>query len=110
MPQIWMTYDEVADLLQCGTDGTLARIKDDRLDRKISHDGRKRVKLNLALTGMFLERVRTQFSVQPVAVADPLDLAIDDLRKMHGQMADYGAHEDLLFDPEKPARKTTVAA
>ena len=106
MPQIWMTYEEVADLLQCGTEGALARIKDDRLDRKISRDGHKRVKLNLALTGIFLERMRTPFA--PVAV-DPLDQAIEELRKMHGQMADYGGHEADLFEPEKPADKTAAA-
>jgi len=108
MPQIWMTYEEVADLLQCGTDGALARIRDDRLDRKISHDGHKRVKLNLALTGMFLDRVRAPS--RDGLAANSLDQAIDDLRRVHGRMADYESHEDLLFEPASPDTKKTAAA
>ncbi|MCF8475530.1 MAG: hypothetical protein K9G60_00750 [Pseudolabrys sp.] len=91
MPQIWMTYEEVADLLACGTDQALARIRNDRLDRKISHDGQKRVKLNLALIGLFLDQVRAR--------TNPLDRAIADLQHVHGLMAGADPNEDLLFEP-----------
>lgn len=47
MPQIWMTYSEVAALLGC--DGDRARIQamQRSLDRKKSRDGLTRVKLDL---------------------------------------------------------------
>lgn len=91
MPQIWMTYEEVADLLDCGGDEVLTRVRDERLDCKISHDGHKRVKLNLALTGLFLDRVR--------ATALPLDRAVANLRQMHNLMAGRDPNEDVLFEP-----------
>jgi hypothetical protein len=117
MPQIWMTYEELGDLLQCGSDGARARIREDRLDRKISHDGHKRVKLNLMLTGIFLDRIRSHAYAQLEPAIDsaprefaPLDLAIEDLRRVHSQMADYDASEDGLFDVERPASRTGAAA
>lgn len=90
MPQIWMTYEEIADLLDCGGDGVLARVRDDRLDCRISHDGRKRVKLDMALTGLFFDRVR--------ATANPIDRAVADLRQVHGLMAGRDPNEDVLFE------------
>ncbi len=101
MPQIWMTYEEVADLLECGTDQALARIRGDRLDRKISHDGQKRVKLNLALIGLFLDRVRAR--------TNPLDQAIADLQHMHGLMAGADPNEDMLFEAPPRAAGSSAA-
>ncbi|MBI1204673.1 MAG: hypothetical protein GC182_19405 [Rhodopseudomonas sp.] len=101
MPQIWMTYEEIADLLDCGGDGVLARVRDDRLDCKISHDGRKRVKLDMALTAMFLDRVR--------ATATPIDRAVADLRQMYNLMARRDPNEDVLFAAASDDSAASVA-
>lgn len=81
MPQIWMTYDEVAGLLGCDTELAYERGLEERLDCKISRDGARRVKLNDALTEVFIEQLRAQ--------PRPIDAAIDGLRHMHGLMAGY---------------------
>ncbi len=81
MPQIWMTYDEFADLLETGAEQAYERGLEERLDCKISRDGQRRIKLNDALAGLFLDRNGAQRA--------PLDGAIDDLRNIHGLMTKY---------------------
>ena len=94
MPQIWMTYDEVADLLGCDTEQAYERTLQERLDCKISRDAQRRVKLNPRLVGVFLDQVRGQ--------PNPIDGAIDDLRSVHGLMTGSDRQPDLL---EKPAAR-----
>lgn len=70
MPQIWMTYDEIARLLrlQYGR----ARVKAIRrsLDRKKSRDGLTRVKLDVYWTAKFLAAVREPDPVLDQAIRD----------------------------------------
>jgi hypothetical protein len=80
MPQIWMTYEELAGMLDCTVMEARDRVHFERLDRKISHDGKKRAKLNAAMTGIFIERIR--MTSAPLAMAQ----AVDDLRAVHGLM------------------------
>jgi hypothetical protein len=79
MPQIWMTYEELAEMLDCTVMDVRERVQLECLDRKISRDGKKRAKLSMAMVGIFLERVKTIDSVA--------DLAVSDLRKVHGLMS-----------------------
>ena len=81
MPQIWMTYYEIADLLGCDVEQAYERGLAERLDCKISRDGHRRVKLNDALVGEFLDKFRTQ--------PQRIDEAIDGLRRVHGLMTGY---------------------
>lgn len=55
MPQIWMTYDELGDLLDCSMED--ARHFARALDRKKSRDGATRAKLDGSLTELFLARL-----------------------------------------------------
>src|SRR5664279_4326410 len=78
VPQIWMTYEELAGMLDCTVMEARDRAHFERLDRKISRDGEKRAKLNVAMTGIFIERIKTS--------ALAMDQAVDDLRAVHGLM------------------------
>ena len=49
MPQIWMTYEELAGMLDCTVMEARERVHLERLDRKISRDGKKRAKLSVAM-------------------------------------------------------------
>lgn len=91
MPQIWMTYDELATL--CGCDAGEARLPASHLslDKRKSRDGSTRVKLNLALTARFFAAIR-------VSEFD-LDLSIAGLRDTHRQMA------ELLMPEESGSRR-----
>jgi len=72
MPQIWMTYEELAGMLDCTVMEARDRAHFERLGRKISRDGEKRAKLNAAMTGIFIERIKTS--------ALAMDQAVDDLK------------------------------
>jgi hypothetical protein len=79
MPQIWMTYEEIADLI--GGDAHEARnhsIEQD-LDRKKSRDGQTRVKLDQPLVTVFFAKIR--------ATDSPLDKATRKLHEIHNDMA-----------------------
>ena len=79
MPQIWMSYDELAVLCGCSAMEAKLRVNHLSLDRKKSRDGITRVKLNLALTATFFEMVRqTDYN---------LDKAIEELHHTYHQMA-----------------------
>jgi hypothetical protein len=79
MPQIWMTYDEIAGLLGSTADAVRAQVLNRSLDRKKSRDGLTRVKLDSDWTAHFVAAIRD---------ADPLlDEAIRDLRTIRREMA-----------------------
>jgi hypothetical protein len=79
MPQIWMTYDEIAGLLGNSADAVRAQVLNRSLDRKKSRDGLTRVKLDSDWTAHFVAAIRD---------ADPiLDEAIRDLRTIRSEMA-----------------------
>ena len=79
MPQIWMTYDEIAGLLGCSADAARAKAVYRSLDRKKSRDGLTRVKLDSEWTAHFVTAIRE---------TDPaLDEAVRGLQTIHGQMA-----------------------
>ena len=79
MPQIWMTYVELAALCGCSASDVKLRVNHLSLDRKKSRDGITRIKLNLALTAKFFEMIKeTEYD---------LDAAIEELQQTYGQMA-----------------------
>lgn len=79
MPQIWMTYHEIADMLGC--EPHMARITtiERALDRKKSRDGLTRVKLDSELTARFVAGLRS--------ADEALDQAVRALLETHQAMA-----------------------
>src|SRR5262245_60666456 len=76
MPQIWMTYGELASLMGCSLQDAGDHANNARLDRRRSRDGTLRMKLDLALMQLFVARIR--------AVDDePLDRAMENARRAH---------------------------
>ena len=73
MPQIWLTYDELASLFECEPGNARAMVIGMRLDRRRSRDGNTRVKLNKTLTELFFERVLAHAAppVWDIALRDP---------------------------------------
>lgn len=79
MPQIWMTYPEIADLVGCHPEQARMQVANRALDRRKSHDGQTRVKLDALWTALFVERIR--------GTDLDLDRAISELRALHAEMA-----------------------
>ena len=78
MPQIWMTYHEIADMIGCDLETARSATIQRALDRKKSRDGMTRAKLDPELMGVFIAVIRN---------ADPdMDLAVRELRNMHQAM------------------------
>jgi hypothetical protein len=94
MPQIWMTYDEIAGLLGCSADAARAKAVYRSLDRKKSRDGLTRVKLDADWTAHFIAAVRE---------TDPaLDQAIRSLQTIRGEMTrDTGQIAGLEAAPDQ---------
>ena len=89
MPQIWMTYDELATLSGCTAAEAREQALQLSLDRRKSRDGNTRVKLNPALMNRFFETIRDTDSA--------LDKAVAALRETHRQMSGIlAAEQDSL--------------
>jgi hypothetical protein len=67
VPQIWLTYDELAALMDCDRASARAAAVAVRLDRRKSRDGQTRAKLTPSLTEAFLERMLRQRLGQEIA-------------------------------------------
>jgi hypothetical protein len=87
MPQIWMTYQELAGMLGCDETQARERAHFEGLDRKISRDGRKRAKLSMPLIAMFIEQIK--------AMDFNIDRAVNELRQVHGRMNDRAETIDV---------------
>lgn len=101
MPQIWMTYGEIADLLGCTAEAARAQAMIRSLDRKSSRDGLTRVKLDSDWTAHFITAVR----------ANPaLDQAIRDLQTIRSEMArDAGQIIRRQAAPHQPNSPSSAA-
>jgi hypothetical protein len=80
VPQIWLTYDELAVLMECDPAAARSAASAIQLDRRKSRDGNTRAKLNPALTEAFLDGVLRQRFDQEIAAC------ADDLRAMRERM------------------------
>jgi hypothetical protein len=87
MPQVWMTYEELAVQLDCTVMEACEQVHLERLDRKISRDGQRRAKLGLEMIGVFIERIK--------ANDYGVDRAVDDLRHVHGLPREPGSQNRL---------------
>lgn len=58
MPQIWMTYEELAVMLDCSIPEARERVQLERLDRKLSRDGKTRAKLSASMIAIFIDRLK----------------------------------------------------
>jgi hypothetical protein len=83
VPQIWLTYEELAVLLNCDPLRARHAAAVIPLDRRKSRDGRTRAKLTPALTEAFLDSLLRHRLEQDIAAC------ADDLREMRERMAAY---------------------
>lgn len=85
MPQIWLTYDELAAWLNCGRAEARAAVITIGLDRRKSRDGQTRAKLTQPLAEAFFHAMLHQRPEREVAAC------ADELRLMHERMAAHSA-------------------
>ena len=85
MPQIWLTYDELAALMNCDAAGARRAAMTIGLDRRRSRDGQTRAKLTPPLMDAFLERLLRERIERDIAACASA------LRAKHQQMATQSA-------------------
>jgi hypothetical protein len=85
MPQIWVTYDELAGLFDCEPLTARAIVMRMKLDRRKSRDGNTRVKLSAALNEMFFTKLFGRW------IDQELQACAGDLRALRENMAARGA-------------------
>ena len=95
-----MTYEELAGMLDCSVAKVRERILLQKLDRKLSRDGKKRVKLSLELISVFINRVK--------AGERSLDRAITDLKQAHRDMSGGSAGNDYQDQVENTVARRGV--
>ena len=75
VPQIWMTYSEIGELIGCDVDEARDQVVRRSLDRKRSRDGFTRAKLDAFWMAKFYATIRNADAA--------LDQAIRDLQAVH---------------------------
>ena len=85
MPQIWLTYDELATWMNCGPAEARVAAMAIGLDRRKSRDGQTRAKLSRPLAEAFLNGILRQRLEREIAAC------AGDLRTMHERMAKHPA-------------------
>jgi hypothetical protein len=86
VPQIWLTYDELAELMDCDAAAARTIAVAMPLARRKSRDGHTRAKLNGPLTDIFLDRITRDRLDRDSAVSDTTAYA-GKLRTLFEQMA-----------------------
>ena len=89
MPQIWLTYDELAALMDCDRAAARGAAVAIPLDRRKSRDGNTRAKMTASLTEAFLDALLWQ------RLERQLEACTGDLREVHERMARAPAHIQL---------------
>jgi hypothetical protein len=97
MPQIWMTYDEIASLFACEPASARDIAIRMELDRRKSRNGQTRVKLDTSLTALFLDKLLSHW------IDRELQACAGDLRAMRDRMA---AREDSTTAESRHAEAT----
>jgi hypothetical protein len=91
VPQIWLTYDELAALMACDRAEARGAAAAIRLDRRKSRDGHTRAKLTPSLTEAFLNGVLQQRLEQEIAAC------ASGLRTIHQRLADCPVAVPTLY-------------
>jgi hypothetical protein len=92
VPQIWLTYNELAAWMNCDRAGARVAAMAIGLDRRKSRDGQTRAKLTPALAQAFLDDILRQRLEQEIAAC------AGDLRLMRERMA---AHTTAVPQPRR---------
>ncbi len=82
MPQIWLTYDELATFMNCDAAAARGAAAAIGLDRRRSRDGKTRAKLTPSLEEAFLESLLQRRLEWEMA------RSASELRTIHARMAD----------------------
>ena len=99
MPQIWLTYDELAVLMKCDPIAARTITATLPLDRRRSRDGQTRAKLSPSLAEAFMD------GQMHLRVERAIDGCAGDLTAMHDRMA----ATSITLAPCRPDQRRAVS-
>jgi hypothetical protein len=74
MPQIWLTYAELSDLLKCDASAVRRVVADQKWTRKKSEDGFTRVKLSPMLAHQFMLSYAEKAATNSLTITVPNEI------------------------------------
>jgi hypothetical protein len=110
MPQLWLTFEEIADLFGCDTADARRRVFADQWERRRHSDGLTRAQLPPEVAHEFMLRYSSKHEARGASV-DEFDAAMAALRSVFSQTETYKCEEDradhsaLHSVPVRPALK-----
>jgi hypothetical protein len=84
MPQLWLTFEEIADLFYCDTAGARRRVIANQWERRRCNDGLTRAELPSEVAHEFMLRYRSRHESRDAPV-DEFDAAMAALRRVFSQ-------------------------
>jgi hypothetical protein len=105
MPQLWLTFEEIADLFYCDTAGARRRVIANQWERRRYGDGLTRALLPAEVAHEFMLRYRSKHEPLGAAV-DEFDAAMAALRRVFSETETDKGAEDLLRQPGAMTRES----
>jgi hypothetical protein len=99
MPQLWLTFEEIADLFYCDTAGARRRVIANQWERRRYSDGLTRAQLPPDVAHEFMLRYARKHESRGATV-DEFDTAMVALRRVFSQTETNECEEDLLPQPD----------
>jgi hypothetical protein len=99
MPQLWLTFEEIADLFYCDTAGARRRVIANQWERRRYSDGLTRAQLPPDVAHEFMLRYRSKHEPSG-SLTNEFDAAMVALRRVFSQTETNECEEDLLPQPD----------
>jgi hypothetical protein len=99
MPQLWLTFEEIADLYYCDTAGARRRVIANQWERRRYSDGLTRAQLPPEAAHEFMLRYRSRHESRGATV-DEFDAAMAALRRVFSQTETDKREGELLLQPD----------
>jgi hypothetical protein len=98
MPQLWLTFEEIADLLDCDAADARRRVFANQWERRRYADGLTRAQLPPEVAHEFMLRYSRKHEARG-ASADEFDAAMAALRRIFNQTETDKCEEALVLQP-----------
>jgi hypothetical protein len=93
MPQVWLTFDEIAEYYDCDSAGARSRAIANQWERRRCSDGQFRVQLPPEAGHAFMLNYASMYEPQS-AGPDEFDAAMAALRRVFGQLDESASNEN----------------
>jgi hypothetical protein len=99
MPQLWLTFEEIADLFYCDTAGARRRVIANQWERRRYSDGLTRAQLPPDVAHEFMLRYRSKHEPSG-SLTNEFDAAMAALRRVFSQTETDKCEEALVLQPD----------